>query len=93
MNVKEKETRTRRKTKRLQEQGNTRRTVRGCFQKNLKEMEEVGAKMKSHHYHQTYDGDKALTKPALSKHVEVAPDSRNDTTLAHARRTQGLGGN
>ena len=45
MNVKEKEIRTRRKTKRLQGQGNTRRTVRGCFQKKLKELEEVGAKI------------------------------------------------
>ena len=45
MNVKEKETRTRRKTKRLQDQGNTRRTVRGYFQKKLKELDEVGSKI------------------------------------------------
>ena len=46
-------------------------------------------KSKSHHYHKTYDGDKALTKPALNGHVEVTPDSRNDIALAHARRNAG----
>ena len=29
-------------------------------------------KPKSHHYHQTYDGDQTLINPALSKHVEIA---------------------
>ena len=44
-NVKEKKIRTRRKTERLKDQGNTRRTVMGCFQKKLKELEEVDTKI------------------------------------------------
>ena len=54
-------------------------------------MEEKSAKTESHHYHKTYDGDKALTNPAPNRHVEVATDTRRVTALAHAFRTQGLG--
>ena len=43
-NVKERETQTRRETKRRQDQGNTRRTVRGYSWKKLKELEELDAK-------------------------------------------------
>ena len=68
-------------------------TARGYSQKKLKEPEEISVKVESHHYHRTLDGDKALIKSALSNHVEVAPDPRNDTALAHARCNQGLGGN
>ena len=53
----------------------------------------MDAKIEKALLYKTYDGDKALTELALSKHVEVASDSRNDTALAHAYRTQGLGGN
>ena len=67
--------------------------VRGCSRRKLKELEEISAKVENHYYHRTFDGDKTLTKPALSGHVEVAPDSRRDTALAHAHRNQGLGGN
>ena len=49
-------------------------------------------KPKSHHYHKTNDGDQALTNPDPSRHVEIAPDARNVTALAHLHRTQGLGG-
>ena len=43
-NVKERETQTRRETKRRQDQGNIRGTVRGYSWKKLKELEEMGAK-------------------------------------------------
>ena len=43
-NVKERETQTRTETKRRQDQGNTRRTIRGYSWKKLKELEEMGAK-------------------------------------------------
>ena len=92
-NVMERETQTRRETKRRQDQENTKRMVRGYSWKKLKELEEMARKPKNHYYHKTYDDNKALTGPALSKHVEVASDSRNDTALTHAHRTQGLGGN
>ena len=49
-------------------------------------------KPKSHHYHETYDGDQALINPVPSRHVETATETRRVTALAHAFRTQGLGG-
>ena len=61
--------------------------------RKLKRVGEISAKTNSHHYHKTYDGDQALTNPAPSRHVEIASDTRNVTALAHARHTQGLGGN
>ena len=58
-----------------------------------KEVGEMSAKTKSHHYRKTYDGDQALTNPTPSRHMEIASDTRNVAALAHAHRTQGLGGN
>ena len=46
INVKKRETQTCRDTKRRQDQGNTKRTVRGYSWKKLKELEEMGAKIK-----------------------------------------------
>ena len=60
---------------------------------NLKKWKRRARKPKSHHYHKTYDGDKALTNPTPDRHVEIATDTRRVTALAHAFRTQGLGGN
>ena len=45
MNVKKKEARTRSEVKKVQYQGNTMLTVRGCSQKKLKELEEMSAKV------------------------------------------------
>ena len=61
--------------------------------RKLKEVGEMSAKPKSHHYRKTYDDDQALTNPTPSRHVEIASDTRNVTSLAHAHHTQGLGGN
>ena len=60
---------------------------------NGKEWEKLARKSKRHHYHKANDGDEALTTPVSSRHVDVAPDARHVTALAHAHRTQGLGGN
>ena len=60
---------------------------------NWRKWEKGAQKPKSHHYHKTYDGDKALTNPTPNRHMEIASDTRSVIPLAHAHRTQGLGGN
>ena len=62
-------------------------------QGNGNEWEKLARKPKRHHYHKANDDDEALTTPIPSRLVDVAPDARHVTALAHAHRTQGLGGN
>ena len=67
------------------------KTIKRMFLKEQETTAEWVRKSNGHHYHKTSDGDKALIKPSLASHVEIAPDPRNNSALAQARFIQGLG--
>ena len=49
-------------------------------------------KSRSHHYHKTWDDDKALIKPFLSSYMGITPDPKSDTALAYAHLVKGWEG-